>query len=803
MRSGVEAQSLKVCEHARAAESAAGTVMRRDQWFSHLCSSALRLLPGVAARALRTLPDLDTPADPWRTPDLGPAVVASEVARRYAAGEHPDDIVAWFGRARLHPPDHAATDIIVAICESYRMGNLPFPRWWRPDELTGTLLRWYTRWRIAAAGIEAGIPELVDRWELSDEDASEILVNATAEIVDAPGVFTEPGHDPPSRWLRKVAVSKETRKLVDAALARYPATLHVRDDLLAMACYRETHAAVASCLNATGGCRDPVVIGAVERLNVAMDASTSVLLSLGPYERRLLEPQGELESKFAQAMEIRRHTFHLDALGGANALPDRVDGSWRATDGLNDYVYQQGGRIVRRSAGPIAHWTLVLEDVGEALVIANLLADPRYMPRGGLGETSDHLAAFHLELDDDPSDPLYTEFVYHDMPDGLLDLVVLMQTRVVRLDVFALCDGALAGVGTRAIWISDATVARLLDRMLPKLDALLANADATARARVGVERADDWAIVAAVDAAKSTDLLAALDPELIIGVARPDAKRRDDFRAVRSALLDALAARAAAAAAGEAVDVEAIDRARRQYARTIQQLRAPRGAAPSMPEGRDGRARVNQLVEGLVNDRRAVLTLTLGRTPIDGSTRLGAYWVSGDGRRRAVGKIEDSAISLEQLQGAARLPVQEASDLDALIAASPTLGRDLVAPLLARGVRELTIVPISFCTRCHSISGPQPTIRGAPGCATRSTRSPMRRPWHCSSISRVFPSHRTGGLSRSPTHPTSFSWRAKSRSCRSSQAGERECRPRPPNRRSLRRWPAPGCSIWRAMGNGS
>jgi CHAT domain-containing protein len=665
--------------------------MTRHEWFAGVCSAMLQSLPAEAAHALRSLPDLETPEDPWQTPDLGPAVAAAEIMRRYAAGEHPDDIAAWCDRAGFEPGPGTVTTLIVPLCERYRMGSLPWPRWWRPDEVTATLLRWYVRARAAARGIERMVPELLHRWDLSDDEATEVLVNATADIVEAPRIFVDRGHDPASRWLHKVAASKEFRTKVDAALAQYSAALHDRDDLLAMVRYRETHNAIAERLNAASGWRDPVVDTAVERLEAALEASGTVLLSLSPYERRLLEPEGQLESLFARAMEIRHRTFTIDVSGHANPLPDRVDGVWQTTQWLEDYVYHQGGRIMRRSAGPIAHWTIVLEDMGEALAVAELLEDPTYIPGGGFAETS-ALAEFHLKLADDPSDPLTAEFVYDDTPDGLLDLVVLVQTRRVRLDVFVLRDGALAGVGSRILGMPTAALARILDRLEPAVEALLAQTEASEQARLGLDRADIWARVAAIDAAKSTELLAALDPELIVGVARVDAKRREAYRAARGALLDALAARASGAVASGDAPVED---ARTRYARTVEQLRAARPAR-SKPQRRDDKARVGALVDGLVDDRRAVLTLTLTRSPHDGSTRLGGFWVSGAGRARAAGEVADSAVSLEQLQATTRLPLEGPSDLDALLEAAPTLGRDLVAPLLERGVRELTVVPISF-----------------------------------------------------------------------------------------------------------
>jgi hypothetical protein len=668
--------------------------MTRQQWMTGLCSALLQSLPEAAADALRRVQGLDTPPDGADLPAIGPALLASEIARRYAHGQHPDDIDEWLERAGLRAGQQSVTELVVPVCAHYRSGRLPLARWWRPDELNAVLLRGYARRRLAAVDPRTLGAELVDRWELAPDDAVEVLVNATAEIVEAPRIFVDRGHDAPSRWLHKVAGSKEIRSQVDAALARCPAALHERDDLLAMARFRETHAAIAARLQAASGWRDPVVDAAVGQLNAAAEASMAVLMSLSSYERRLLEAEGELESKFAQAMQIRRNSFTIDdAWGGVNSLPDRVGGEWRSTQWLEDYVYLQGGRIQRRSAGPMAHWTIVLDDIDEATAIAELLRDEHGTMRLGLADT-DALAAFHLQIDDDPADPLSAEFVYDDTPEGLLDLIVLVQSRRVRLDVFALRDGALAGVGTRALRIADAAVARLVERMLPGLDALLADAAATERARLGADRADDWAIVAAIDAAKSAELLAALDPALLIGIAPLDTKQRADFDAARGALLDALAARATVAP-DDADSDAAVAKARRRFARTVEQLRSP-GATPPKTAQRDDKARVNRLVDGLVDDRRAVLTLTLARNALDGSTRLAGYWIAGAGRRRCVGEVDDCGVSLEQLRASARLPLQQPADLDALIGAAPTLGSSLVAPLLARGVRELVIVPVSF-----------------------------------------------------------------------------------------------------------
>ena len=651
----------------------------RDDWFARLCAELLEALPHGAARALRSVPGLDTPAD---SPDLGPATLAAEVTRRYAAGEHPDDIAEWLAAAALEPEGEAVTELVVPLCELFRTGGLPFPRWWRPDELAGMLLRRYARARRADIHDEELALELVQRWGLSGEDALEVHANALAEIVEQPGIFIEPGHDPASRWLRKIAGMKDFRTKVEAALTSCPPALHERDDLVAMARYLATSNAIAERLNDTSGWRDPVVDVAVDQLNEALEAAGEVLLSLSPYERSLVEPVSEVEALFARAMDVRRNTVFLGDAGGANALPDRVLGEWRVTQWLANYVYLQGGRIQRRSAGPMAYWALVLEEADEGAAIAELLADPDWMPGGGLVKT-DALASFRLEFADDPSDPLLLEFTYGDNPEALLDLVTLVQARRVRLDVFAIRDGALVGVGTRSLPIANEAIGAFLEPMVAKVAALLDDQERAEHARLGLDRADVWASFLAADAAKSADLLAGLDPALIVGVRKLDAEGRESYREARRALLSARVAGSG------------IEEARRHYAQTVERLRRPSGQGPAAV-GRGARADVKRLVDGLVDDRRAVLALTLGRDPLEGSTRLGGFWVAGAGRRRAAGDVTVDSRSLEALREAVPLPLTEPSDLDATIYAAPSLGRELVAPLIERGVRELTILPVSF-----------------------------------------------------------------------------------------------------------
>jgi hypothetical protein len=169
---------------------------------------------------------------------LAPARLAfkpgvAEIACRYAAADHPDDIADWPARSGITPnPPSILSAIVLPVCELYRSNELPIQRWWRPDELSRTLLGYYARRRLSAADIRHVMAELVERWKLLDpEVGADLLAEAMAPPPESPDIFTATPSNPAQRWLQKVAKLAEIRREVDAALAGYSPVLLERTDL--------------------------------------------------------------------------------------------------------------------------------------------------------------------------------------------------------------------------------------------------------------------------------------------------------------------------------------------------------------------------------------------------------------------------------------------------------------------------------------------------------------------------------------------------------------------------------------------
>src|SRR3954451_13856474 len=181
-------------------------------------------------------------------------------------------------------------------------------------------------------------------------------------LCDPPDLFTIKTRDAAQRWLQRVARLVKVSGQVQTALATHFASLSERPDLAALARYIETDRVVSEMghLDSAGEWRDPVVDAAAGLVHEARDAWLQRVTALTPYEWTFVAPTTEEDRLLDRGMQLHRHHIYFDGLGQINAMPDRVAGNWNTTDWLDNYVYLEGGRILRRSAGPIAHWIVVL-----------------------------------------------------------------------------------------------------------------------------------------------------------------------------------------------------------------------------------------------------------------------------------------------------------------------------------------------------------------------------------------------------------------------------------------------------------
>jgi CHAT domain-containing protein len=688
----------------------AGGQLLRDEWFASLATRVVDALPEGVRAAVRAAGESQLAVAAQGGGDLVPAILVAEIARRYAAADHPDDIADWLARSgiALTAPS-TLRDVVLPVCELYRSNGLPVPRWWRPDELSRTLLGYYARGRLSATDVRDVMAELVERWELLDPDVgAELLAGAMAPLHEPPDTFTAQSRDPAQRWLQKVAKLAEIRREVDAALAGYSAGLFERTDLTGFVRHIEIHRAIARRLNAASGGRDPVVTAAVRQLERAADQYGKVLAGLTPYERSLLLPAADDDSVLAEVMNLHRRTTRLDIGGRPNTLPDRVGGRWGSTQWLDDYVYNAGGRLLRRSAGPIAHWILVLDGPGLAADVGMLFSEGTAF-RLALRE-SNELATFEVVLPDDPDDPLRASFEYYARePGSLFDLVVLLLTGQVRLDVFMVAeDGRLCGVGTRLIVLPQEIVDALRGRAAASARLFLADDnEKEIRAKsTGEIQESLCAEFLAADGAKSEYLLAAIDPGGLVTRARPSAASVAAVRAARAALLTVRIEHAdrrfecgdddGGPDPEEDLPDVALFEAQQAYENAVALMQGSAAARRDKIQAASSRVGLRALVKNLVDDTSAIVHLAVVPSFDDFSGQLRAYVATGSGRRLRADRLGESRVPLTSLRDRTPLPLRGPDDFDEMVAAAPDLGRMIAQPLLEQGVRQVTICPVWF-----------------------------------------------------------------------------------------------------------
>jgi CHAT domain-containing protein len=683
--------------------------MQRDEWFASLSARVVDALPEAVRAAVRAAGESCSLVADQGGRDLVPAILVAEIARRYAAADHPDDIADWLARSGIAPdPASALSAIVLPVCDLYRANELPVQHWWRPDELSQTLLGYYARARLTAADIRDVMAEFVERWEMLDpEVGAELLAGASVPLCDVPDTFTAQPLDPAQRWLQKVAKLAEFRRQVDAALATYSPVLSERTDLTGLVRHIEIHRAIARRLEGTSGWRDPVVTTALHQLERAADRCAKVLAGLTPFERSLLRPTADDDNVLADIMKLHQRTRHLDIGGRSNTLPDRVGGGWTSTQWLDDYVYNAGGRLLRHSAGPIAHWIIVLDGLGSAVDVGVLFDEAT--PFSLVLRESAELATLDVVLPDNPDDPLRASFEYYaGQPGSLFDLVVVLLTGQVRLDVFALGeDGRLHGVGTRLIGVPQEISEVLRGRAAAAARVFLADED---EKKIRVRSPDEiqeslCAEFLAADGAKSEHLLAAIDPGRLVARVPPSAASVAAVRAARAALLGVRIRHAERrfergddSEPQEEKDLHdvALFEAQQAYDNAVALMQGSAVGKRGKTPARSSRADMKALVKNLVDDTSAIVHLVIKPSFDDDNGQLRAYVATGGGPQLRADRLGESSVSLTPLLDRTSLPLRSPDDFDEMVAAAPDLGRMIAQPLLQQGVRRLTICPVWF-----------------------------------------------------------------------------------------------------------
>jgi hypothetical protein len=77
--------------------------LQRDEWFASLATHVVDALPEGVRASVRAAGESQPAVVAHGGGDLVPAILVAEIARRYAAAHHPDDIADWLARSGIAP----------------------------------------------------------------------------------------------------------------------------------------------------------------------------------------------------------------------------------------------------------------------------------------------------------------------------------------------------------------------------------------------------------------------------------------------------------------------------------------------------------------------------------------------------------------------------------------------------------------------------------------------------------------------------------------------------------------------------
>jgi len=681
-------------EDTSGATAIAPVASERRAWYRSKARQVLEMLPAPSRTLVRELDSLPKDAD------VGPATLVVFVCFLYAEQLHADAIAEHLHTVRVFrsslQPREILHRLVQPVCEAFRACRLPFHRWWDAEEAYLAFHHFYLGQRIADVGANEVHKELATLWRMERDDVIQSYIDdAMVPISDIPlGFLENPGTDALGRVVQRLVDSDSFRSLTEKVSELHRPELFERPALLRVAELLHTLDFLRTLIPSI--LQEPQAGRAVERLAAERRRVAVPLQGLSAFEMALLVPGDPEDLYLDRCLALHRDFATVDRLG-INALPEVFEGQIRLPTRLQTYVFSQGGRLLHRSAGPIAHLFAVLES-------------PRVQVRGlSVGEIgrSDSMLEVELLMRDAGPGVMAMPFRYtlSYLPD-VYDLLLWVQTGRARLDLARLSpDGSLELVLSARIGLPEEVRSELREIVLDTLRSQYGDdAEALKQALLsdGI-RFDADSGVLACEQAKSEQLL----DEMIRG---PEGQREgieprywEAYQKARTAWLlfhekRALAQRATApvkvepgTAPGPAEDwdeksLELEDR----LIQARQRLRARTGSGERLPE-----EKMADLARALGSDDRCLVHLTYsGEHPV-------AFWCRPDGEGFESGHLDLSEHDIDTTARQARRWIEDSDpsrrlrDLPALLdALRPELFDRIASELSDRGVRHLVLSPV-------------------------------------------------------------------------------------------------------------
>lgn len=656
--------------------------MQREAWFDHICRQTIEMVPRKHRAFLDRVDALDVAQGPHGLRVLATAALVAVICERYRTSYSPNEIAAELLAAGLHP-DGADTkdlldELIHPVLDAFRRGRVPIELWWEPAQLSLIVLPRFARARAEDVGEERTRRELVELWGASDAIARCYIEEGDLSEPSIPSLLAAPE---PNSELHQLSAAEPLRSAIADALATIPQRHRVNDAVAGFAEARARYRTFCAHLGHLHGLRpefESELAAAGEQLGRAIGRFTA-------YEVAMLNDPDEDEELLRAAVDARRNVIVASDVG-SNAMADSYLDRLLVPDWLTDYCVAVGGRIGRRSCGPVPYWFLVVEgpELPDEIVNGELDRGISF----GHYSNSPWLAEFAI-VTHTRGEPRGADVVFSaGRLDDIMQLALIAVTGRIRLDAFVLSpDGLLELVASTEVRIADTAIAepirmaalKGLRAYAPDPDTLLQAwfADIAQDQGFSGFQASDWA--------KSEELAG-------LGITLdevPDAKPEEvqAYVAARDRWLMLHDKRARFSSrfkdAGQ-VDAE-IEHALGDY------RFARANVGPRHDEDPDGNG-VASLVEGLVDSTHAFIHIN----------RVGPYldafiaWM--DVGELRVDRIDISAIATREVEAALNTPSEDEVDaLRSVVAVmGPDLGRAVVETLSGTTVRHLYVSPVGF-----------------------------------------------------------------------------------------------------------
>ena len=332
--------------------------MDHQEWLLQRAHLMIEELPQSSKDILRTFHAIVD------YPEIAQATVHTFVCMLYVDCHSLDSIAKHLHEAGFFSPtlgaDAIRSGLVSPICDNCRQTQVRFDNWWDVPGLFDQFHSFYITQRLREIGREAMSKELRTHWMLKNPELIEQLLERAQKTSsdDIWSVFKESVHTPAGQMLESIRSDPEIEALVDQYIQTLPDSIHQRNDLVAFSRFFKTLAVAKECAkDIEHEIRDEFF----ELCTQLYDSAVSYIRNLSECEMRLLVPKDPNRILLEEFVRANVGIYHV-----WQEFPEVVESKDFIPGWIYDYVFARGGRLHHLAAGPILNFLVVLEPTNPA-----------------------------------------------------------------------------------------------------------------------------------------------------------------------------------------------------------------------------------------------------------------------------------------------------------------------------------------------------------------------------------------------------------------------------------------------------